>query len=87
MTDVTKLMEIKAEIASVASEIVKLNEKLHTLRQELEETCTHPTTATERIYHEGGYDYVSEVIIVKTCTICNKAVSSEPDPSHVGRHA
>lgn len=85
--DVTQLVMARYHINEHRKEIEYRKKCIAELQDKLERNCTHPTTKTEEKYSSGGYDYVSSVHIIKTCTICDKVLESYDDPNHKGTHS
>lgn len=89
MNPYKQLVAINAKIAMVAlHEQSKVLERQISYQQRLvQENCQHVDTTTIRKYYEGGYDYVSSVIVTETCDLCSKIIASGNDPAHKGSHA
>ena len=77
----------KAEMLRLWAEVDVLNRRIDYQRRLLTTHCQHVSETVHRKYHEGGYDYVSEVIITHTCDLCGKLLKSYKDPNHKGSHA
>lgn len=85
-TDITDLVMTRYFIDEKKKEVNRLNKEINELKDELTRKCNHPTITTKENYNSGGYDYVSSVTIVKTCTICDKVLESYKDPKHRGSY-
>jgi len=85
--DITQLVMQKYFINELKKSLERDHKKLQEMKATLERQCSHPTIKTDRNYCSGGYDYLSSVTIVKTCTICDKVVEHYEDPNHKGHNA
>ena len=85
--DITQLVMQKYHINELKRHLEQDHNRLNEMCATLERQCTHPTIKTDRKYHEGGYDHVSSVTIIKTCTICDKVLEFYDDPKHKGHYA
>lgn len=85
--DVTQLVMARYRINEHKKNIEYHQKCIDELQSKLERNCTHPTVKTEEKYRSGGYDYVSSVTIIKTCTLCDKVLESYDDPNHKGIHS
>lgn len=86
MHDVTKLLELQRKKQDILQRIKDLEMDFAITSDTLKEQCTHPTTETTEKHCRGGYDYVSSIVITKTCTICRKVLESYDDLTHKGTH-
>lgn len=85
--DVSTLVIDRYYIDQITKDIQQLSQDLAHRWQDLQRKCTHPTSKTIEKYNSGGYDYVSSVHVLKTCTICDKVLESYDDPKHHGSFA
>lgn len=83
------LIAINAAIAlkELNTEREELRSKVDRQRDILERNCQHPDVTKSSKYYEGGYDYVSSIMITHTCDLCHKVLKYYDDPSHKGSHA
>ncbi len=84
--DISGLVVQRYFIDKLTKEIARDKETLAEAWVKLQRQCTHPTVKTDRNYCSGGYDYLSSVKIVKTCTVCDKVLEDYYDPKHNGHY-
>ena len=53
----------------------------------MDDNCQHESETVHSKYHEGGYDYVSQIAVTHTCDLCGKLLKSYNDPHHKGNYA
>jgi len=77
----------KAEMQKLWAEVDILNTRIDYWRRVMDDNCQHESESVYSKYHEGGYDYVSEIHITHTCDLCGKLLKSYSDPHHRGTYA
>ena len=77
----------KVEMQKLWTEVDILNRRIDYWRRVMDDNCQHESETVHSKYHEGGYDYVSEIAITHTCDLCGKLLKSYNDPHHRGNYA
>jgi len=77
----------KVEMQKLWTEVDILNRRIDYWRRVMDDNCQHESETVHSKYHEGGYDYVSEIAITHTCDLCGKLLKSYNDPHYKGNYA